>query len=890
MASTLVDLVKINITSTGTGPLTLGSAVPGYRGRSALLDGKTYSYSIQQGANYEVGRGTFLASTNQLVRTVLFSSASGSPVNLTANAQIAFTALAEDLDLAVMASDLSEAVSQAQLAASSAESFAAAAGDAAAEAASTSVQDFVFPDEFDAAAGTGPTHDDLPAFQAMFASALATNRIASGRPWTRYYLSDAIEIDPSRHSFEGNGCILDFRNKSFSDPAAATEKLSDPSFDTGSPWVASPFNTLTPTYDGRLNFLFADGTYQYLEVGQQIACAAGDTLQITLVVDEIRTTTYGPNTYRSLLLSLRMDNGAGAASSIGTGGLSGSVGSFSNADAAYVGTGSTVTFLATPSTANPYLRIQSNAQVRIASCSVKVLPKNECVRVRTPSTGQLRGHNYRNFRNFKIAGRADQAAFVDGILFDTQVSSFSSRVNFYNVDVSDSIGRGLVMGNRAYLMNFYSCRIVASKACVDTLQNSADAGENIAFFGGNLGGGEIGIRNTAGFAIRLFGTSIDFSRQWIVGGNVRMFGGWLETNSPTVAGYPLIDVTTGDVVLRETRVQVDGSTSTALDYPFSVASGCLLDIEAEVPYNLHGNQNALCTGAGRFRFKGVGGANKEMEGIAKRDADHNILGAGGGFEDAALAPLMWASSTASGNAQINRQLIGWPTTVTTLTATFSRGGYAMTVTSATGLAVGNTVTGPGIQSGATILQISGTTITLSRRFIADGTGVTVLALGNGCYATAGMELSTAVKRSGTQSLRLFKTGIGSANLVCTLAVPVIAGRAFGAEWYYKVTGGGSGTTAVYFQTKFARVSLPDAGLPIVSADTDFISDLPQTGIDLAAGRDWTRLSSATNRVDASSGHTGYAPDWATHMLIEVNLSSVPSGFEMFIDDLYGAAM
>lgn len=98
MASSLVDLVKINITSTGTGALKLGTAATGYRGVEALTNGREYSYSIQQGSNWEIGRGTYLSGTNQMVRSVLFSSSGGSAIKLTVGAQVAFTALSEDLD------------------------------------------------------------------------------------------------------------------------------------------------------------------------------------------------------------------------------------------------------------------------------------------------------------------------------------------------------------------------------------------------------------------------------------------------------------------------------------------------------------------------------------------------------------------------------------------------------------------------------------------------------------------------------------------------------------------------------------------------------------------------------------------------------------------------
>lgn len=113
MASSLVDLVKINITSTGTGPIKLGTAAAGFRGVEALINGRDYSYSIQQGKNWEVGRGTFLSATAQLVRSVLYSSNGGTAIAIKTGAQVAFVPVSEDLDAVQLAADVTAAAAQA---------------------------------------------------------------------------------------------------------------------------------------------------------------------------------------------------------------------------------------------------------------------------------------------------------------------------------------------------------------------------------------------------------------------------------------------------------------------------------------------------------------------------------------------------------------------------------------------------------------------------------------------------------------------------------------------------------------------------------------------------------------------------------------------------------
>lgn len=98
MASALVDLVKILVASSGTAALTLGPAIEGFQGTETLINGVTYGYSIQQGGNFEYGRGTYLAASNSLVRSPIASSRGGAPIDLQANAIVSFVQLAEDMN------------------------------------------------------------------------------------------------------------------------------------------------------------------------------------------------------------------------------------------------------------------------------------------------------------------------------------------------------------------------------------------------------------------------------------------------------------------------------------------------------------------------------------------------------------------------------------------------------------------------------------------------------------------------------------------------------------------------------------------------------------------------------------------------------------------------
>jgi hypothetical protein len=96
--STLVDLVKVATATTGTGTMTLGSAVSGFQGTSAMSNGLTYSYAISDsGGAYEAGQGVYTSSGTTLTRVVTESSNGGSAISLSGSAVVVLTALAADL-------------------------------------------------------------------------------------------------------------------------------------------------------------------------------------------------------------------------------------------------------------------------------------------------------------------------------------------------------------------------------------------------------------------------------------------------------------------------------------------------------------------------------------------------------------------------------------------------------------------------------------------------------------------------------------------------------------------------------------------------------------------------------------------------------------------------
>jgi len=96
---TLVNRAKVSTATTGTGPITLGSAEIGYQtfADAGVVDADVVRYVIEDGTNWEIGTGTYTASGTTLSRTVLESSNADVAINLSGSAVVFVGAAAEDL-------------------------------------------------------------------------------------------------------------------------------------------------------------------------------------------------------------------------------------------------------------------------------------------------------------------------------------------------------------------------------------------------------------------------------------------------------------------------------------------------------------------------------------------------------------------------------------------------------------------------------------------------------------------------------------------------------------------------------------------------------------------------------------------------------------------------
>lgn len=98
-----VNLCRFTTPTVGAGNIAVGAAVVGFFTPAAagVLNGDTVTYSIQDGARSECGRGTYGSVGPTLTRTTIFTSTAGAgtPISLSGTAQVIFTPLAENVTL-----------------------------------------------------------------------------------------------------------------------------------------------------------------------------------------------------------------------------------------------------------------------------------------------------------------------------------------------------------------------------------------------------------------------------------------------------------------------------------------------------------------------------------------------------------------------------------------------------------------------------------------------------------------------------------------------------------------------------------------------------------------------------------------------------------------------
>lgn len=95
----LVNRAKMTTATTGTGTITLGSAVDGFQtfADAGVANTNVVRYVIEDGSNWEIGLGTYSSTGPTLTRGSIESNNADAAINLSGNAVVFLTAAAADL-------------------------------------------------------------------------------------------------------------------------------------------------------------------------------------------------------------------------------------------------------------------------------------------------------------------------------------------------------------------------------------------------------------------------------------------------------------------------------------------------------------------------------------------------------------------------------------------------------------------------------------------------------------------------------------------------------------------------------------------------------------------------------------------------------------------------
>jgi len=400
------------------------------------------------------------------------------------------------------------------------------------------------------------------------------------------------------------------------------------------------------------------------------------------------------------------------------------------------------------------------------------------------------------------------------------------------VDVRN-FARGVEWSDGAYLLNYYSCRILFNATAAYFGTGAQNAGENIRFYAGSLSGNTYGFDNLGGAEITLFGTPPDYGGAFCKNnaGTIRCIGLRHEQNHNP--GVPIWHcVNGGRVIYSASFVLLAGNVGTA-DTPPALLDGSTTSLEfhATAVYNASSAAGVVATGAGRVVFMGHVNSGSPNNGLSliTEAPNQDIFGGAGLF-----SPQGFPSALS-----VDKSGIGLEGGV------FCRGD----------------------------------------RTVTDQWTSQDLAV----------DISTNYAKIGTRSLRIRKLGPADNTLDAELHIlaPLSGiGSLLGRQFllFPNPIAGWTETSGppLYYRTFWVRKIGNDAyGRPIYSTSQVFKGEVDII-VPPAGSTDWIERGFNTSfdppQTDETLQAGDRSPAWASHLLILFGLQSVPE-MEIYLDDL-----
>lgn len=408
-----------------------------------------------------------------------------------------------------------------------------------------------------------------------------------------------------------------------------------------------------------------------------------------------------------------------------------------------------------------------------------------------------------------------------GIELSTLPSLLSSRTTLRDLSIH-GFNSNLKISSRGYGIKGFSIDSYDANYALETVDSATEAGEEISFHSCFWFNSHVAIQNPGNYELRFFGGSFDYCGQVLGAGGIEAHSCHFEFNRPTVSTkYPFH--CSGQLYINGGYILIAGEPD---DTP------------------LYDHLFYTDTKFSRIRLKNVGAYNWHTA----TDALHGGLGR---FESEGIA--------GPGNKQVAQA-----TTRTDDANLFGPGGRFEATDSS-------------IQIMTWITSGSTNTVRTDRYNLSwsDTPG-----------SSASVGISATNPYEGTKSIRCNKIGVGTAKgLRWWLAAPVKPRQAVNMEYYMRteptVSGG---TAALNLAGYFLQVLGADAdGIPISGA-TQFFGET-NVNVDLTGPTDWTYRRLLTTYSDASSPNDGYAPEWATHCLLRIDMGQMPAGMVLRLDAL-----